>query len=300
MKNLTHFILISLLFIGACQSRKAKTEEAIESTYEEESKTKVDVEQAWATDTTMTTAESVLYDSANQVLYVSCINGVPSDAKDQDGFIAKVSPEDGSVIEQKWVTGLDAPKGLGLYEGILYVTNIDEIVKIDVASGEINGRVAVEGAKFLNDITVDYEGNVYFSDSNTNKIHMLSGDQVSVWVENDSLGGPNGLFYDGEKMMMATFGAGNFNEIDFTTQEVKPVVDSIPGGDGIVKVGVDFLVSNWNGEVYYVTSDYTSEKIIDTKEMNANAADIDFIPETNLLLVPTFFGNQVVAYKVTK
>lgn len=198
------------------------------------------------------------------------------------------------------MTGLDAPKGMGLYDNTLYVANIDEIWAIDISSGEVIAKTVVEGAQFLNDIAIDPQGNVYISDSNTNKIHLLNNEGLSTWTESDNLGGPNGLFVDGERIMLATFGVGNFNTINMSDKKVTPVVDSIPGGDGVVKVGVDFLVSNWNGEVYYITADWNKTKILDTKEMGANAADIAFISESMTLLVPTFFGNQVVAYKLAK
>src|SRR6187431_1344942 len=70
------------------------------------------LERAWETDATLTTAESVLYDKANDVLYVSCINGVPPDKKDGDGFISRVAL-DGKIKDLKWVTGLNGPKGMG-------------------------------------------------------------------------------------------------------------------------------------------------------------------------------------------
>ena len=83
------------------------------------------------------------------------------------------------------------------------------------------------------------------------------------------------------------------------TTEIEMVVDSIPGGDGVELVDdKDFLVSNWNGEVYYVTSDWTKTKLLDTKDAGANAADIEFHQDTKTVFVPTFFGNQVVAYKL--
>lgn len=293
MKNLIHLTVFVLISMIACTSKKSEKTE--ESPSEE---IQVSLEKVWETDTVLSTPESSLYDKKNNVVYVSCIAGVPPDARDNDGFIAKISPQDGSIIELQWVTGLDAPKGLGLYDSTLYVTDIDEVVAISTMDGSISGRYPVDSARFLNDITVDTEGNVYFSDSGAGKVYKLSNGEVSLWA--DVSGGPNGLYYDGEKMMVATFGSGDFNEIDLITQEVKPVVDSIPGGDGVVKVGEDFLVSNWNGEVYYITSDYTKKKILDTKDAGANAADISFIADSNLLLVPTFFGNQIVAYKLTK
>lgn len=129
-------------------------------------------------------------------------------------------------------------------------------------------------------------------------VHKFANGEVTLWAETQ--GNPNGLFYDGEKMMMATIGAGNFNEINVNSQQTTMVVDSIPSGDGVVKVGMDFLVSNWNGEVYYVTADYDKKKILDTKSIGENSADIEFISSENMLLVPTFFGNKVVAYKLVK
>lgn len=290
MKNNPSVWLLAIL-AAACQPKTEKqTTEA--------APVAVTLEQAWATDTLLRTPESVLFDTANNVAYVSCINGVPPDAQDEDGYIAKIAL-DGTIVDGQWITGIDAPKGMGLYNGTLYVTNIDELVLIDVAAGTISQRIPVEGAAFLNDVDVDGVGNVYFSDSGTNKIYMLSGDSVSVWAEGDALGGPNGLLHLGDKMMLATFGIGNFNEIDPATKVVKAVTDSIPGGDGIVKVGDDFLVSNWNGEIYHITADYKKTKVLDTKG-SANAADIWYVESANLVLVPTFFGNQVVAYKVNR
>jgi len=290
---------LALLMIACSQPKKAaeeQTEEVVEEITREPALTKI-----WESDTTLLTPESVLFDEGNNVLYVSCINGVPPNAQDEDGYIAKVNPADGSIIEMEWVTGLDAPKGMGQVGNTLYVTNIDEVVAIDVTTGEITNRIAVEGAEFLNDITTDPEGNVYFSDSNTNKIHKLSATgELTTWIEGEELGGPNGLFFDGDKIMLATFGRGDLSAIALENPEVMLVADSIPGGDGVEKVGEDFLVSNWNGEVFYVYSDGDIAKMIDTKEAGANAADIEFIEKDMTVLVPTFFGNQVVAYKLSK
>ena len=298
MNNLLKLSL-ALLVVACSQPKSTNESESTET--QEPVEDRISLEVIWESDTLLTTAESVLHDQTNDVLYVSCINGVPPNAQDEDGFIAKVSPTDGSIIELKWVTGLDAPKGMGLIGNTLYVTNIDELVIIDITSGEITERVPVEGAQFLNDIAIKDDSSVFFSDSNTNKLHEYSPEGVvSTWMEGVNLGGPNGLFHDGERMMLATFGTGDFRSIDYNTEEVTPVVDSIPGGDGVVKVGVDFIVSNWNGEVYYVTSDWEKQLILDTKEIGANAADIEFDKETMTLFIPTFFGNQVAAYKLNK
>jgi len=38
--------------------------------------------------------------------------------------------------------------------------------------------------------------------------------------------------------------------------------------------------------------------VLNTKDNGESAADIWFIPEKNLLLIPTFFKNKVTAYQV--
>jgi hypothetical protein len=42
------------------------------------------------------------------------------------------------------------------------------------------------------------------------------------------------------------------------------------------------------------------EKLLDTKEAKINAADLEYIPGKNLLLVPTFFVNTITAYSIKK
>lgn len=286
--------IIGLLALSnwSCQPKQA-TQETQADTLAVEPLTKL-----WASDTTLLTPESVLYDKAGNILYVSCIVGVPPSAKDGDGSIAKISPVDGSILQLNWVTGLDAPKGMGVVGTTLYVSDIDKVVTIDLATGAILDRIAIEGSQFLNDITVDASGNVYVSDSNTNKIYKLTGKDVSLYMESE-FGGPNGLLADGDKLMVAGFGSGNFYEVATADLSMKVVTDSIPGGDGIEKIGADYLVSNWNGEVYYVSAGGAKELLLDTKG-TANAADIEFDSESKTIYVPTFFGNQVVAYKLNK
>ena len=53
--------------------------------------------------------------------------------------------------------------------------------------------------------------------------------------------------------------------------------------------------------MHYVDPDNNrSQKLLDTKDQKINAADIGYIESQELLLVPTFFDNRVVAYKVSQ
>src|SRR5688572_19671463 len=79
----------------------------------------------WTSDTTLRVPESVFVDAKNNVLYVANIDGKP-DGKDGKGFISILTP-DGKVKKRDWVTGLDAPKGMGVYKNNLYVTDITNV-----------------------------------------------------------------------------------------------------------------------------------------------------------------------------
>lgn len=282
-----------LFFAGACQKSKNETTETA-GTMEAVGPT---LTQKWETDTLLTTCESVLYDAGKNTLYVSNIVGAP-DARDGNGFISKVSL-DGAITNLQWATGLDAPKGMGLRNNSLFVTDIDKIVEIDTETGKIVKSYPVTGAQFLNDITVDNDGNVYATDSNVGFIVQISGDAVTMWAEN--LAGPNGILADGEKFLMAGWDSGTLNAIDADTREVSQIAEGMEHPDGIVAVGDgSYLVSTWDGMVHHVDPDGNVTLLLDTRESEVNAADIEFVQARNLLLVPTFFANKVVAYELTR
>ncbi len=252
--------------------------------------------QLWATDTVLKTPESVLFDKSRNVIYVANINGVPTD-KDKNGFISKLTP-DGKVETLEWVKGLDAPKGMGVYENKLYVTDISKIVEIDIAKGKVAKTYDVKGAQFLNDITVDSAGTVYFTDYGTSKIYTLIKGKLTVWLDS-GLTKPNGLLIESDRLLLAD--GNDFKAIDLATKTITTLASGLNAGDGIAAFGKlnHYLVTDWNGTVFLVEPTGTLNTVIDTKGDKINSADIDFITEGSTLLVPTFFNNRVVAYTVT-
>lgn len=253
--------------------------------------------QRWATDTILKTPESVIFDEKYGVFYVSCIGAVPPDAKDKDGYIAKLNQK-GEIIKKDWVTGLSGPKGMAIKGDSLYVTDIDALVLIHTPSGKVVQRIPVKGAKFLNDVAIDDMGMVYFSDSYANSLHSWDGKKVATLATGEALGNPNGIFNETDRLVMASFGKGNVYTFNKATAAIEVKVDTLPGGDGVEAFKDGYLVSNWNGEVYYINKDWKKQLLLDTKAAKRNAADIEFVPSQNLLLVPEFFGNKVTAYDV--
>lgn len=252
------------------------------------------LELKWKTDSLLRVPESVLYDQIKKVLYVANIDGAP-DGKDGAGFISKVGVN-GKIENLKWVTGLDAPKGLGVFGANLYVADISRVVVIDIASGKITGKIEVEGAKFLNDITVDKKGTVYISDTGTGKIHILKNNKAELYFESSEFKGINGLLALNNELYVVDFGTGINYKLSADKKLVKFTTTS-EGADGVVPVGDgSFLVSNWNGEVYHVSAKGESKKLLDTKEKKVSAADIEYDAKSKTLYIPTFFANTVTAY----
>jgi hypothetical protein len=132
------------------------------------------LQKLWETDTVVAVPESVLPDAGNHVLYVSLIDGGPWDV-DGKGGVGRLSP-DGQHYNGAWITGLNAPKGMGRFGHRLYVADISEVVVIDIPKGVIEKKIPIAGATGLNDITVDEKGIVYVSDSKSGKIYRIAGD----------------------------------------------------------------------------------------------------------------------------
>lgn len=250
--------------------------------------------QVWKTDTVFTGSESTLYDPKGDVIYVSNGN-TKAGEKDHDGFISVINT-DGTIRDLKWVEGnLHAPKGMALLDGKLYVTDIDEVKIIDVASAAIEKTIAIDSAVFLNDVATDGQ-QVYFSDSRTGAIYVMSADG-SYRILSTTNKGVNGLeCHEGHLYALDGEGLKKFSKDGQYSQET--INAEVTGGDGLVILNDStFVASRWHGEIFFIRGGETSI-LLDTQAEKSNTADIGFVPGQNLVIVPTFLKNEVAAYKL--
>ena len=247
----------------------------------------------WETDTLLKTPESALFYKKGGFLFNSNIDGKPAE-KDGKGSIGKVAL-DGKIIKVDWVSGLNAPKGLGVFGNKLYAADLDEVVVIDIKKAKIIQHIHVEGATFLNDIAVDKKGIVYVSDTRTFKVHRIEDGKVTTLLEN--LKGPNGLYCENDNLYVLD--KGSLLKVD-ADKKITSIADGMdPSTDGLEKVvDGEFLVTSWAGIAYYVKADGSKQVLFDNRTKKINSADIGFDPEKRIVYVPTFFGNKIVAYQL--
>jgi hypothetical protein len=256
------------------------------------------LERIWETPTTLKVPESALYDAARKVIYVSNMSTTQG-AKDGQGYIAKLSP-DGKVIANPWVTGLHAPKGMGLTGTHLFVSSIDEIVEIDVEKGTIVNRHVVEKAKDLNDVSIAPDGTVYVTDTGKDQhfIFMLKDGRTDIFLDSVEVARANGIACDGDRLLVAGKG-GRLLAVDRATKAITVLFEKTGYIDGLVKISDNqFLISDWAGTVQLLETGKPALKLLDTKASKINAADLGWIAEQKIILVPTFGDNRVVAYRL--
>lgn len=264
-------------------------------------------EQVWEA-TGFEAPESAVYDASAQVLYVSNVAGQP-DEKNGAGYISKLGT-DGQMIEQQWATGLDAPKGLALHEGTLYVSDIDRLVAISIEDGKQVDSWTASGAKFLNDVTVDSQGRVFVSDMLDAAIYMMDGGEISEWLKGGEITAPNGLLAEDDRLVVASWGVlasggfetetpGHLKVIDYETKEVQSLGAGEPVGnlDGVEADGQGgYLVTDWiSGGLFRIGTDGSAERLLD---LDPGSADLEYLEDQSLAVIPMMMDDKVVAYRI--
>lgn len=258
--------------------------------------------------------ESVLYVPEEDVYLVSNVVGKPTDA-DGKGYISKIGP-DGKVIDLRYIDGqkpgvnLDAPKGMAISNGVLYVTDIKWIRMFDAKTGAPKGKLFAKGATFLNDMTTDAEGVVYATDSgwkagkngfaNTGSDTVYKIDPKRVVAEpivsDEKLGNPNGLATTKDTLWVVNSKGELFQLTD--EGEKKQVTTLDAGGlDGIVALDDGtFLVSSWGGKAIYHGK--PGGKFKQVVANLPSPADIGYDSKRKRLLIPSMDENRILVYSV--
>ncbi|UCC39339.1 MAG: SMP-30/gluconolactonase/LRE family protein [Candidatus Aminicenantes bacterium] len=259
------------------------------------------VKKLWMTDSSFKIPESVAYDAERNVLYVSNYDGYNPSTNEGKQSISKVSM-DGKIEELKWVTGLFNPTGLKVFKDKLFVVERRNLVEIDIPSEKILKRHPVPKPRFINDIGIDKSGNIYISDSGKHVIYKFFNGKFEEWLKSSAIRNPNGLHVYKNTLIVGNNGDNCLKSVNLETKEIKEIVNlgaGIIDGIGTDKEG-NYIVSHWNGKVYRITPEGRVTKLLDTTVPEYNCADLEFITEKNLVVVPTFMKNRVIVFKLSR
>lgn len=251
--------------------------------------------------------ESVAFDGKSY--YISNVGkAMAPTAKDGDGYITRVSP-DGTILDAKWVDGLNAPKGLVFAYDRLWVTDIDQVYGYDVATGQRDQVFSLaprriqfnqRPVQFLNDIVALPDQRLLISGTDSGLLYRLSlvdGAVQSFPV--DLLRGPNGLAFD--QNMIYAVGFGDTNQSNGPVLKITPqnpnayqFVQHSPllgNLDGVAVFQDDLLVSDWSsGALYRIPLTGGKAEAI----MTGLSGPADFFIQDGKLWLPEMTAHRVI------
>ena len=254
--------------------------------------------------------ESVIETPDGTGYFVSLVGG-ESTGQDNNGAIAIIS-KDGTLTDGSWVTGteevpLNAPKGMAIAENekgvTLLVTDVDHIAFILVDEGRLAKRLPAPGASFLNDVTKGPGASAFISDSRNARIYKLENDEITVWLEDERLGGVNGLMMNGDALLVSTMSAGELLSVDLETKAITGLAAGMENADGIgVRADGSYMLSSWPGQLWHVREGEAPTMMLDTRvetvgQENVIAMnDVLFLDDT--VIAPNWFPGSVRAYRI--
>lgn len=254
--------------------------------------------------------ESVLA-MGDQYLVANVGEKLEPTGQDGDGYISLVGP--GKERKRDMFEGnvrLDAPKGMGVYQGILYVADIDRLVGIDLQTGVQVRELsfAAKGVGFLNDVAISEAGTMYVSATDTGEIfrvNLNSGDLVGHPLPVGPLPGPNGLYVDEsrQRLIVASFGTdelpGELGVLSLENNEYRSVagVNGLFDGVGLVDEHT-VLVSDWGkfepgaGELKKV--DLNSGAVVVVHREASGPADFAMVDDARYVLPNMLDGTLTI------
>lgn len=259
--------------------------------------------------------ESIVYDPAAKVFYVSNFGGSTLNpaAKDGMGRIAKVSL-DGQIIEGRFLPEpgdvMNKPKGLWVKGGRLWVTDIDSVWVFDLKTHK-GKQLPIPGMVFANDPAV--MGNaLYVSDSRADSVYKVEpADFLNVKAPKITkvLAGksvdPNGLWpgkdgsllmagFKSDKEARGIFSLSAKGELKKLTQEIGRVDGLYQMPDGTI------LGTDWNtGSLFSWTEKDGMQTLAGGFK---GPADFCVVPMANgyLVVVPDLVKSELRMIKLCK
>ncbi|PAF42275.1 ATP-binding protein [Helicobacter sp. 11S03491-1] len=228
-------------------------------------------------------------------------------AKDNDGYISKLDSS-GKIIEHKFISGMNAPKGMSIIGDVLYVVDIDVLKGFNLKNKKLVFELPITNAIFLNDIAVLDKNTLYVSDTGTGTIHQINLKNKTyktlVALDIKKYGGPNGLLIDKKNHKLYSVGydpigdnGGVVISINLNTKTHKPhQISNIRGQlDGVAFDSKgNLLVSSWGeglkGMIYSIDANGKATQL----DLPPMAGPADIFYDGKYLWIPKMAENKVL------
>lgn len=286
----TAFFLSAVLALAGCRPAPPTEPAATKPDDIASTKHRVETREAsWILDEGLCEPETAVYDAGRDEMFVSNICGFERNGR---GYISRVGM-DGTLREERWVEGLNAPAGMAIAGGRLWIADIDRVHVIELESGEALEPIDLAGtAKALNDIAVAEDGTVFVSDFMAACVHRVRGETRDRLAADRPFPAANGLHLGDGRLFV---GGERLWSVDLQTEQVTDFgPDELLDIDGIEGDGGDgLLASEVGGRVWHLPSS-GPPTILEVQGMSST--NHLYVPDHRLVVVPTGYDGTLVAF----
>ena len=250
--------------------------------------------------------EAVRYDPDQDVYFVTNWGTGDPAAKDNNGFISRMTPE-GKVDQPRFIAGgtggamLHSPRGMTIVGDTLWLVDTDAVRAFNRKTGAPLATVDFSGYKlgFLNDIAAGPDA-LYVTDTGTDHVYRIAGGRATVALRDAALGNPNGITWDAAaRRFIIVPWAGDSTIRSWTGRESTLSLIGKDGGtrfDGVeILSGDRILVAAQSDSSLHLFTGGTGRPIIRT---GGAPADIAVDTKRNRVAVPFVDRNLVEIWQL--
>lgn len=228
-------------------------------------------------------------------------------AKDGDGYISVINRKNGKMIKQKFITGLNSPKGIQVGWGRIAVTDVDKVIVFNIHNGKKIREydLASAGITYANDMAIGTAA-LLVSSTDQNAVYRLKhSNKTNQMLIKVDLPGANGIKRCGNKLYVANYGRndnanGSFGVVNRTTKKFT-LLQAGGAYDGVTKIGKHLVLSDWvsatENKGRLVVYDLHKKKSwgVNIGRTIDGPADIYADKTTRLVWVPAMRENKLLA-----
>ncbi len=240
------------------------------------------------------------------VYFISSTNG------DDVGWVSKLAA-DGSMIDSRWATDLQNPRGMRVSGNRLWINNTTEVVGLNLDNPSDRIVHPIDGAISLNDLATDSSGHAYLSDSMNSRVVRvdLATGENSTYISTLP-SSPNGVLVQGDRLYIASWGvmsdrpeeraewitktAGDLYWVSLkdSTKSRHIIVPELGNLDGVeIDQKGNIYVSDWeSGKLYKISSG--TKTVVGLGQYGQGLADIGLNSLTGELALPVMLSSEVL------